>query len=209
MTGRIFDIGRFYVDDGPGIRTVVFLKGCYLRCLWCENPESQNPAPSLSWLPAKCIGCGDCVEICPESALAMTAGENGKQIASLNRAKCTACGKCAEVCEPKALEMVGRDVTVDEVLSVVLRDRKYYDESGGGMTVSGGGPLFQPKFTEALVKGAKKHGLHCCIETAGFAPWSDLQPLAELVDLFLYDWKETNPELHKKFTGRSNVQIRA
>jgi pyruvate formate lyase activating enzyme len=203
--GRIFDIQRFSIHDGPGIRTTVFLKGCQLRCLWCGNPESINPKPRLSYLPDKCITCGDCMPACPPLALSADAG--GK--AALDRNRCTDCGACTAKCDPKALEMVGRDVNLDDVLSVVLRDRSYYAASGGGMTLSGGDPLFQPEFAESLLQGAKAHALHCCVETAGIADWDIFNRLLPLVDVWLYDFKETDPLLHTRFTGFGNGGILA
>ena len=145
-TGRIFDIQRFSLHDGPGIRTTVFLKGCPLRCLWCGNPESIPSEPSLSYLPDRCIACGACLPVCPENAL--TADAAGK--VRVDRQRCTNCGVCPPVCDPHALELVGREVTVGEVLDVVLRDREYYRASGGGLTLSGGEPLFQPAFAAAF-----------------------------------------------------------
>ena len=203
--GRIFDIQRFSIHDGPGIRTTVFLKGCQLRCLWCGNPESISPKPQLSYLADKCIACGDCIKACPQGAL--SADRRGK--ATLDRSRCTNCGACAPGCDPKALEMVGRDVTVDEVLRVVLSDRDYYAASGGGMTLSGGDPLFQPEFAESLLYDAKVQELHCAVETAGMADWSVFERLLSLVDLWLYDFKETDPLLHAKFTGFGNSRILA
>ena len=202
-TGRIFDIQRFSIHDGPGIRTTVFLKGCPLRCLWCGNPESIGTEPILSYLPDKCIGCGDCVKVCPETALSLDA--SGKAV--LDRGRCTGCGDCASKCDAQALQIVGRDVTVEEVLDVVLRDRGYYEASGGGMTLSGGEPLLQPAFTEALLKEAKLQGLDCCVETSGYTLWGALRRLLSLVDFWLYDYKETDPRLHEKFTGKSNTLI--
>lgn len=180
MTGRIFDIQRFGIHDGPGIRTTVFLKGCFLRCYWCHNPEGISYEPLLSFLPAKCIGCAECVEACPEAALRMEKKEETAR-AVLDRRQCTNCGDCAAVCDAGALQMVGRDVTVEEILSVVMRDRDYYEASGGGLTVSGGEPLFQPDFTEALLRAAKSEGLHCCLETSGCAGWSDLERMLPMV----------------------------
>lgn len=207
MKGRIFDIQRFSIHDGPGIRTTVFLKGCPLRCLWCHNPEGISPKPQLSYLPDKCIGCGECFKVCPEGAF-----EKGPPVAMgpkavLDRARCTSCGACAPVCDPKALEMVGLEVSVDEILAIVLRDREYYEHSGGGMTLSGGEPLFQPEFAEALLRAAKQHRLHTVVETSGYAEWKVFEAVRPFVDLFLYDYKETDPALHESFIGKSNQLI--
>jgi len=205
MTGRVFDIQRFSIHDGPGIRTTVFFKGCPLRCLWCGNPESISPEPLLSYVPDRCIACGDCFPVCQPGALSAGAGAK----AVLDRTRCTRCGQCPPRCDAKALEMVGRDAGEEEILAVVLRDRDYYEASGGGLTLSGGEPLLQPEFAEALLHAAKVEGLHCCVETSGYAPWEALDRLRPLVDLWLYDFKESNPQLHGKFTGEWNTQILA
>jgi pyruvate formate lyase activating enzyme len=147
ITGRIFEIQRFSIHDGPGIRTTVFLKGCPLRCLWCHNPEGVAPEPELSFLPDKCIGCRYCLSAC--SRQAHRAGEDGGHL--LDRTRCVVCGECAKSCYSGALEVVGRDVTVEEALEEVLKDRTFYETSGGGMTLSGGEPLLQIDFTEALL----------------------------------------------------------
>jgi glycyl-radical enzyme activating protein len=203
MTGRIFVIQRFSIHDGPGIRTTVFLKGCPLRCLWCGNPESISPSPLLSYMPERCIACGACFKVCPEDALTRDAA--GKAV--VDRELCTACGKCAAACDPKALEMVGRDATTSEVLAVVLRDRDYYEASKGGMTLSGGEPLLQPEFAKDLLAAAKSEGLHCCVETSGHVPWPAIELVQPLVDLWLYDYKETNPALHVKYMGAPSSMI--
>lgn len=203
--GWIFDIQRFSIHDGPGIRTTVFLKGCPLRCLWCGNPESIRPRPQLSFVRAKCVGCGECGTVCPRSAITLAADRK----ASLDWSRCDHCGQCARVCDPKALEMVGRNVDVAEVLAVVLRDRDYYAASGGGLTLSGGEPLAQPDFAEALLHAAKAQSLHCCVETSGMADWNVLERLLGVVDLWLYDYKETVPDLHARFTGFGNAPILA
>ncbi len=204
-TGQVFDIQRFSIHDGPGIRTTVFLKGCPLRCLWCGNPESLRREPSLSYLPDRCIACGACIPVCPERALSADAA--GRAV--LDRSKCTQCGDCTPVCDSKALEMVGREMTVEEVLQVVLRDRDYYAASGGGLTLSGGDPLFQPQFAEALLRETRTHRLHTCVETSGYALWGAIRGLLPLVDLWLYDYKETDPRLHEQYTGKSNALILA
>ena len=205
MTGRIFDIQRFSIHDGPGIRTTVFLKGCPLHCKWCHNPEGISPDPQLSVVPENCIGCASCVSACKVSALAL----NGKRTIAINRPQCTACGDCAPACDSRALEMVGRTAGVDEVLAVVLRDREYYLASGGGVTLSGGEPLLQPDFTHALLRAIKAAGVSTCIETSGFADGAVLDKVAPLTDFFLYDYKETDPQLHQGFTGQRNDAILA
>jgi pyruvate formate lyase activating enzyme len=202
-SGQIFDIQRFSIHDGPGIRTTVFLKGCPLRCLWCGNPESIPREPSLSYLPDKCLACGDCADVCPEDAISFT--PSGKAI--VDRQRCTACGKCAPQCDPAALEMVGRSATAQEVLEVVLRDKPYYETSGGGMTLSGGEPLMQPEFAGALLREAKAAGLHTCVETSGYAVWGSIRKLVSLVDLWLYDIKESDNARHEKFVGKPREMI--
>jgi pyruvate formate lyase activating enzyme len=201
VTGRIFDIQRFSIHDGPGIRTTVFLKGCFLRCLWCHNPEGIGPEPLLSYIPRKCVGCADCVAACPEAALQMRERDGAPPVAVLSRRRCTGCGECPKVCDAQALQMVGRDVTGEEVLAIVLRDREYYEASGGGLTLSGGEPMFQPGFTEALLRAARRERLHTAVETAGSAPWERYERILPLVDLFFYDCKESDDELHRTFTG--------
>jgi pyruvate formate lyase activating enzyme len=205
MTGRIFDMQRFSIHDGPGIRTTVFLKGCPLRCKWCHNPESISPNPQLAVMPEKCVSCGACLDVCKEGALAL----NRTQRIVIDRHRCTSCGDCPPECDVRALEMVGRDVTVDDVMAVVLRDREYYQSSGGGITLSGGEPLFQPRFARALLVAAKAAGLHTVVETSGFAPWEVFQDVLPAVDLFLYDYKETDSALHEAFTGEPNALILA
>lgn len=204
-TGRIFDIQRFSIHDGPGIRTTVFFKGCPLRCVWCGNPESIPPEPSLSYLSEKCIACGACLDQCPENALSKDS--EGKAV--VDRDRCRGNGKCAQACIPKALQIVGRDMTVREVFDEVLRDEAYYRESGGGITLSGGEPLAQGEFAFKLLSEAKGEGLHCCVETSGLVEWKVIERLIPVVDLWLYDYKETDPHLHQKFTGFWNSEILA
>jgi glycyl-radical enzyme activating protein len=209
MTGRIFDMQRFSIHDGPGIRTTVFLKGCPLHCAWCHNPEGIDPKPSVSFIASECIGCGECRRVCKPGAFVSGAPAAAGPKAVFDRPNCTRCGACAGVCEAKALEFVGRDVGTEEIMEVVLRDRAYYAASGGGMTISGGEPTFQPEFALALARAARTAGVHCAIETSGYADWKAFEPLAPYIDLFLYDYKETDPKLHETFIGQSNEKILA
>ena len=202
-SGYIFDVQRFSIHDGPGIRTTVFLKGCTLRCVWCHNPEGVDAAPQLSFLPERCIGCGYCARVCPNDAHRVEP-ERGHV---LDRERCTVCGACARECYAGALELVGREATVEEVLETVLRDRPFYERSGGGLTLSGGEPLMQIDFAEALLRGAKEEGLHCAVETCGYVDWGRFERLLPLVDLFLYDIKETDPARHAEYTGAPNEGI--
>ncbi len=201
--GRVFDIQRFSIHDGPGIRTTVFLKGCPLRCLWCHNPESIRPEPLLSFVADKCIDCGDCVDVCSSRAHLMDG--QGRHV--FLREKCVACGECVGACPSGALELAGRDVSSDEVLELVLRDRLFYEASGGGVTLSGGEPLLQIEFAEALLSGAKNAGVHTAVETAGHVNFARLARVAPYTDMFLYDVKETDDALHRKFTGVPNKHI--
>lgn len=204
LKGRLFDIQRFSVHDGPGIRTTVFLKGCPLRCAWCHNPEGISPRPQLAFDPRRCIGCGYCFRVCRRGAHKMVEGRH-----VLDRAACEACGTCVTECYADALDFVGREVSVADVMAEVLADRPFYETSGGGLTLSGGEPLAQIDFTEAVLRAARAEGIHCGIETCGHASWASFERIRPLVDLFLYDWKETDPALHKQFTGVTNELIRA
>ena len=204
MTGMVFDIQKFSIHDGPGIRTTVFLKGCPLRCRWCHNPESNTIRPQLSFMPERCIGCGFCFERCPNQAHRMLGDTH-----VLDRDKCVACGACTEKCYAEALEMIGREETVEEVLAEVLKDKPFYETSNGGMTVSGGEPLMQVEFTEELLRQAKEAGLHCAVETSGYGAFERIERLLPYVDLWLYDIKSIDEAQHRELTGVSNATILA
>ena len=197
--GLIFDVKRFAVHDGPGLRTTVFLKGCPLTCEWCHSPESQSPAPEVMVDVDRCIGCGECVANCPRGAIS----EPGR----IDRAACDGCGVCAEGCYADALELIGRMVTVSEVLGEVEKDRLLFEVSGGGVTLSGGEPAVQPGFAASLLRSLKEHGYHTALDTCGQCGWGTLNGLLANVDLVLYDVKHMDPETHLKHTGASNEQI--
>lgn len=194
-TAAIFNIQRFSVDDGPGIRTTVFFKGCPLSCIWCHNPESHRREPELMYNAQKCIGCGACTTVCDHGGHAFT--ENGHTV---DRSGCIACGACAGICPTKAVEMAGREESIDSILKEVLSDRIFYEQSGGGMTVSGGEPLYQPAAVTSLCRAAKEAGLHVAMETCGFASESVVRMAAPWVDLFLFDYKAP-ADVHETLTG--------
>jgi len=202
QSGIVFDIKRYAVNDGPGIRTTIFLKGCHLRCKWCCNPESQLLHPEILFNKEKCTSCGKCTEVCPVGA---HQNLNGRH--SLNHSVCNDCGDCAGTCFFGALKLMGKEMSVDEVLDVVVRDRRYYEKSGGGMTLSGGDPLFQHSFSLSLLKKAKELRINTCIETAGYVKKELLEKVIPYTDLILYDFKLADNKLHKKFTGVDNVRI--
>ncbi|HVO34910.1 MAG TPA: glycyl-radical enzyme activating protein [Gemmatimonadales bacterium] len=201
-TGIVFDIRRYSIHDGPGIRTTVFLKGCALSCLWCHNPESQSSGPDLILRESRCIRCGACVEACPNGAITWT--EDGPVT---DRAKCRGSGRCAALCFAEARSLAGRTMSVEEVMEIVERDRPFFEESGGGLTLSGGEPLLQPYFSAALLRAAKARGIHTALDTCGHASWRSLDRLRKDVDLFLYDVKMMDDERHRLFTGAPNRRI--
>ncbi len=197
MNGTIINIQRYCVDDGPGIRTTIFLKGCPLHCEWCHNPESQLSKPELMYDAKKCILCGNCVNVCPNECHHI---ENKH---SFNRNKCIGCGRCTQTCHTNALELYGKILSTQEVFEEVKRDKIFYDISGGGVTISGGEPLYQYKFTAEILKLCKENGIHTAIETSGFASSESLLEVVKYCDLILFDIKETDEEKHKTHTGAS------
>ncbi len=199
--GIVFNIQKFCVNDGPGIRTSVFLKGCPLRCLWCHNPESQHVYPEMSYNAEKCLHCGRCTQLCPNGCHSISETGHG-----YDRENCTRCSACIGWHCP-AMERIGEEKSAQDVLDEVLKDKVFYDTSGGGMTITGGEPMAQFSFTKELLTLAKEAGLHTCMETCGFAPWEQFEELLPLVDLFLWDYKECDPEKHREFTGVTNERI--
>ena len=198
----IFNIQKFSLNDGPGIRTTVFMKGCMLRCIWCHNPESKSPKQQLMLYSSRCIGCRACEKVCPRGFHHFD--ENGVHL--IDRSGCSVCGTCADACVG-ALEIVGKPMNAEEIVQAVLRDKAFYDNSGGGMTLSGGEPLLTPDITLEVLRLAKEKGLHNCIETCGYAAWEDIEALLPYVDLFLWDFKESDDARHIEYTGVSNKRI--
>lgn len=202
MVGTIYNIQRFSLHDGPGIRTTVFFKGCPLDCVWCHNPESKEQKPEISFHAEKCIKCGYCVLVCPQKCHAF---EESKHV--FDRTNCIRCGLCTQKCYAKALERIGYQITADEVVAQAVADRAFYEKSGGGLTLSGGEPMAQPEFATEIAQKAKKAGLHICIETCGFCNTGDMMKIASYVDLFLIDYKITDSAEHQKYTGVTNKLI--
>lgn len=199
--GALFQIQKFSIHDGPGIRTTVFFKGCPLTCWWCHNPESWKKERELLYYKDRCILCGLCIRDCPTRVLSIDGGDLKKGEG------CILCGQCAKVCPKKAHELVGEIYTVAKVMKEIEKDIIFYDESGGGVTFSGGEPFMQPSFLESLLKKCKERGIHTAIDTSGYAPLDVVKKIAPLTDLFLFDLKLGNPEEHKCYTGVNNSLI--
>ncbi len=197
----LVEVKRFAVHDGPGIRTVFFLKGCPLKCRWCHNPESISPKPQLAYYKHKCINCGECILACPLKAHKLLDGKH-----FFERSKCNACGACEKVCLGNSLKLFGHTISVEEAYKVSLEDRDFY-ETDGGITISGGEPLLQVKFCIELFKLLKKEGIHCSIDTCGAVNWSAFEAVLPYADLFLYDLKHMDDKLHQEYTGCSNKLI--
>lgn len=202
IAGTVFNIQKYSIHDGPGIRTTVFLKGCPLACSWCHNPESIAPRPEIVFWDNKCISCGDCVKTCPKEAMQVV-----EQTVRKEAANCIGCEACVEVCPTGAIEQVGKKMTKAEVLKEIEKDRVFYEESGGGVTFSGGECLMQPEFLTGLLTDCKARGLHTALDTSGYASWQTIAGLKDAVDLFLYDLKLMDEEQHRKYTGVSNKLI--
>jgi pyruvate formate lyase activating enzyme len=200
--GQVFSIQRYSIQDGPGIRTTVFFKGCPLRCAWCSNPESQNLHAEVMVRQQKCEGCGECVVACPRDAVALVEGA-----ASIDRSLCDLCMECVEACPTGSLEVSGKEITIEEAVHECCQDEPFYRNSGGGVTLSGGEPLYQPDFAQRFLKACKEKGLNTALDTCGYAPWEVFEGILAYTDLVLYDVKHLDPEMHLRGTGVENGLI--
>ena len=201
-SGTITNIQKFSLHDGPGIRTTIFLKGCPLRCFWCHNPETHSINHQIIYFEERCTGCGVCARRCPENAIEI---KDNRSVRDNN--KCNLCGKCADFCPNNAQEYIGKDVTSREIMKEIIKDEAFYEESGGGVTFSGGEPLMYLDFLQDVLRSCKIRGIHTAVDTSGYAPWECFEKIIDKVDLFLYDLKLMNDEKHKKYTGVSNKVI--
>jgi len=200
--GMIFDIKRYAIHDGPGIRTTIFLKGCPLNCLWCHNPEGKAAEQEFMWWKTRCIRCGDCQKACAKNAISFS-----DDSLILDVTECNYCGACLAVCHSQALELIGKEITVSQLMKEVEKDVAFYDESGGGVTFSGGEPLMQPVFLCSLLKACKEKRIHTAVDTCGYVKPRILLDIGEFADLFLYDVKVIDDNKHVEFTGVSNKLI--
>ncbi len=200
--GIIFNIQKHSIHDGPGIRTTVFLKGCHLKCWWCHNPESINPKKEMIFWKDRCINCGDCQNACDVNGVEQNVHNHEN-----DNKQCILCGKCVEVCPTEAREIIGKSMTIHEVLEEIEKDSVFYDETGGGVTFSGGEPLLQHEFLYDILRKCKEKGIHTAIDTSGYVTWDVFEKIVDYVDLFLYDIKHFDKNLHRKYTGVSNGLI--
>lgn len=200
MTGTVFNTQKFSIHDGTGIRTLIFMKGCPLRCIWCSNPESQRPGPEVMFVRSKCTGCGKCAALCREAAV-------DNVTLDIDRSRCVKCGLCTSKCYAGAKKMIGRQVTVREMMELIEKDRIFYTNSGGGVTVGGGEPAMQHGFVEELLKACRASHIHTAIETCGYGRWQDICGMFDNADQIFFDLKAMDPELHRRLTGVSNELI--
>jgi pyruvate formate lyase activating enzyme len=198
----IFDVRKYSIHDGPGIRTAVFFKGCPLSCWWCHNPEGQDSRPELVYRKSRCIGCGECAKGCKRGAISLLSG-----YISVDRADCLVCSNCSNVCSSEALSIAGKLMSVKEVLKEIEKDQPFYEESEGGVTFSGGEPLMQPDFLNALLKECKEGAIHTTVSTCGHARYEIIRRIRDNVDLFLYDIKTLDSRKHRKYACVTNRQI--
>ena len=203
MEGYIFDIKHFAVHDGPGIRTTVFLKGCPLKCVWCHNPESIGSEKQLGFIEHKCVSCGACVMACPNGAHYF----DQNNVHKFDRQKCVSCGKCVDVCRADALSLYGKHMEVDEIFNDVMEDVDFYESSGGGVTLSGGECLMQSDFCVEFLKKLKENNIHTAVDTCGFVSKATLDKVIPYTDIFLYDLKAIDEDVHKKCTSQPNAVI--
>jgi len=198
----VFDIKRHALEDGPGIRTTVFFKGCNLKCIWCQNPESIDPGPEIGFYPADCIDCGECIKVCKIGSI-----QKDTSI-KIDRKRCNRCGECVEACPSLALRQIGRFYTLEKLVSILMRDRMFYEVSNGGITLSGGEPTLYMDYVSLLLQAIKKEGMHTAIQTNGFFRWSEFkEKLLPWLDLIMFDVKLAEAQAHQKYTGQKNDVI--